>query len=57
MLTLVSIVQSESVNTFFTCTESQEFKSDIATRNGTRQCALGPILRPKKMGLFEQNMD
>ena len=30
---------------FFACTESQEFNSDIGVRNGTRQRALGPILR------------
>ena len=45
MLSLVFVVGSGHVSTFFTCTEAQEFKSDIDVRNRTRQCALGPILR------------
>ena len=45
MLSLVSLVQFSSVLPFFTSTESQEFNSDIGVRNGTRQCALRPVLR------------
>ena len=47
LLTLVSVVGSGRVSTFFACTEPQESNSDIGLRNGTRHCALGPILRPE----------
>ena len=33
------------VRTLFDSTQSQESKSEVGLRNGTRQCALGPILR------------
>ena len=46
-LSLVSLVRSGRVSTFFASTEPQEFNSDIDLHNGTRQCALGPILRPE----------
>ena len=52
MLSLVSLVQSLSVLPFFTSTDSQEFDSSIALRNGTRHCALGPFLRPEFLTLL-----
>ena len=39
------VVGSEHVRTLFDSTQSQESKSEVAVRNRTRQCALGPILR------------
>ena len=39
------VVRSEHVRTIFDSTQSQESKSEVAVRNRTRQCALGPILR------------
>ena len=47
LLTLVSVVGSGRVSTFFACTESQESNSGIGLCNGTRHCALGPFLRPE----------
>ena len=47
ILSLVSLVGSGRVSTFFASTEPQEFNSDIVRNNRTRQCALGPILRPE----------
>ena len=47
MLSLVSLVRFGCFSTFFASTEPQEFNSDIDLHNGTRQCALGPILRPE----------
>ena len=38
------VVGSEHVRTLFDSTQSQESKSEVAVRNKTRQCALGPIL-------------
>ena len=52
MLTLVSLGRSLSVSTFFTSTESQEFNSGIGSRNGTRQCALGPFLKSEFLTLL-----
>ena len=40
------VVGFEHVRTLFDSTQSQESKYDIGLRNGTRQCALRPILRP-----------
>ena len=40
------MVRFEHVRSFFDSTQSQESKFDIASHNRTRQCALGPILRP-----------
>ena len=51
LLTLVSVVRSGRVSTFFACTEPQESNSDIGLRNGTRHCALGPFLRPEFLTL------
>ena len=45
-ISLVSVVQSGHVTPFFASTESQESKSEVGSRNRTRQCALRPILRP-----------
>ena len=45
LLTLVSVVGSGRVSTFFACTESQESNSGIGLCNGTRHCALGPFLK------------
>ena len=39
------VVRFEHVRTLFDSTQSQESKSDVRLRNGTWQCALGPILR------------
>ena len=39
------VVRSEHVRTIYDSTQSQESKSEVAVRNRTRQCALGPILR------------
>ena len=39
------VVRFEHVRTLFDSTQSQESKSEVGSRNGTRQCALGPILR------------
>ena len=39
------VVGFEHVRTLFDSTQSQESKYDIGLRNGTRQCALRPILR------------
>ena len=38
----LSVSQSQPL---FDSTQSQESKSEVSLRNGTRQCALGPILR------------
>ena len=45
-ISLVSLVQSWHVTPFFASTESHKSKSDIGLCNRTRQCALGPFLRP-----------
>ena len=50
-LSLVSLVRSGRVSTFFASTEPQESDFCIDSRNGTRQCALGPILRPEFLTL------
>ena len=46
IITLVPVAQFLSVRPIFTSTESQESKYYIGACNGTRQCALWPILRP-----------
>ena len=38
------VVRFEHVRTLFDSTQSQESKSEVAVRNKTRQCALGPVL-------------
>ena len=38
------VVRSEHVRTFFDSTQSQVSYSEVGLRNGTRQCALGPIM-------------
>ena len=38
-VSLVSVVQSRCVRSFFASTESQESKSEVGLCNGTRQCA------------------
>ena len=40
------MVRSEHVRTFFDSTQSQVSYSEVGLRNGTRQCALGPIMGP-----------
>ena len=40
------VVRSEHVRTLFDSTQSQEYKSYIGLRNGTRQCALGLTFGP-----------
>ena len=52
MLSLVFQFQSECVIPFFDSAESQESDSDIDSRDGTRHCALGPILRPEILTLL-----
>ena len=54
MLSLLSVVGSGRVITFFTCAEAQESDSYIGLCNGTRQCALGPILRPEILTLLPE---
>ena len=46
-VSLVPLVQSGLVSTFFASTDPQESDSDIDSHKGTRHCALGPILRPE----------
>ena len=55
-LSLDSAVRFEHVRPFFACTESQEFNSNIGVRNGTRQRALGPILRHYFLTLLPVNL-
>ena len=45
LLTLLPVACFGHVRPFFACTKSQDFNSDIGAHNGTRQCALGTILR------------
>ena len=54
MLSLVSLVRFGCFSTFFASLEPQEFNSDIDWCNGTRQCALGPILRPEILTLLSE---
>ena len=51
-VSLVPLVQSGLVSTFFASTDPQESDSDIDSCNGTRHCALGPILRPQFLTLL-----
>ena len=41
-----AVVRSEHVGPFFDSTQSQVSYSEVSLRNGTRQCALGPIMGP-----------
>ena len=52
VLSLVFQLQSECVIPIFDSAESQESDSDIDSRDGTRHCALGPILRPEILTLL-----
>ena len=45
-ITQPPVVRFEHVRSLSDSTQSQESKSEVGSRNRTRQCALGPILRP-----------
>ena len=45
-ITQLAVVRLEHVRSLFDSSQSQESKSEVGSRNGMWQCALGPILRP-----------